>query len=139
MSLLRLNDGAKHQIASPTGIQQGMLRQRERNILRLTFLEGEDKFAEIKAALADPAKTESIIIYINENDPTIPDEHLLPPVAKDGTKLSGPAGGDDPYIGYTILGQVVEEDVVLTPGTPTSLPVYGRQLSIELGERQFGE
>ncbi len=139
MSLLKLTNGTKYRVAPPTGIQQGMLRQRERNILRVTFMEGKDKFAEIKAALADPANTESIIIYINENDPTIPDEHLLPPVAKDGTKLSGPAGGDDPYIGYTILGQVVEEDVVLKPGSPTDKPVYGRQLSIELGERQYGE
>ncbi len=137
MSLLRLNDGTKCKIAPPTGIQPGMLRQRERNIMRLTFLEGEDKFAEIKAALANPANTEKFVIYVNENDPTIPDAHLLPPVAKDGTELPGPA--QEAYNGYTILGQVVEEDVVLTPGTPTSLPVYGRQLSIELGERQFGE
>lgn len=139
MSLLKLANGTKYRVAPPTGIQPGMLRQRERNILRVTFLEGEDKFAGIKAALADPENTERFFIYINENDPTIPDEYLLPPVAEDGTEVPGPAGGDKPYIGYTILGQVVEEDVVLEPGTPTTPPVYGRQLSIELGERQYGE
>lgn len=137
MSLIRLDNGTKYAIESTTGIQQGMLRQRERNILRVTFAENESKFAEIKAAMADPANTDGIIIYMNENDPKISDEHLLPPVGADGQKLPGPA--QEAYRGYTILGQVTEEDRIVEPGTAKSPPVYARRLTVELGERQYGE
>lgn len=129
MSLVKLANGRKFEIESPTGLRDGILRQRERKILPLVFKEDADIFPTIRAAFADPANTETITVYYHESDPDKSDDVL------DAEK--GPAS--KVYEGFTIPGEVKEEDRVIREGTPESPPEYGRQLTIELGERQFGE
>lgn len=131
MSLVVLENGQRFEIESPTGTRDGVLRQRERNILPLTFRADDERFADIKAAFANSANTETITLYY----PEIPETATAAMLAPEG--IEPPA--HEVYEGYTIPGEIKEEDKILTPGTPTAPPAYGRQLSIELGQRQFGE
>ena len=127
MSLVKLFNGEKFEIESPAGLRDGILMQRERKILPLTFATtDESRFGAITAAFKDAAKTATITIYF-------PDEKET---ASDG-QLEGVA--QETYEGFTLTGEVKEETVVLEAGTPSALPVYGRKLSIEMGQRQLGE
>lgn len=132
MSLVVLKNGQRFEIEAPVGLREGVLRQRERQILPLTFKAGAERFAEIKAAFADPANTETITVYYPEMDETATDAMLAP-----SGDIAPPA--HEVYEGFTIPGEIKEEDKILTPGTPTAPPVYGRQLTIEMGQRQYGE
>lgn len=126
MSLVKLANGKKFKIEAPTGTRDGVLRQRERRILPLTFRADETAFADIKAAFAKAANTETITVYFPEENPTATD-----------AQLEGVA--NEVYEGFTIPGDIKEEDSVVEEGTPTKPPVWGRQLTIEMGQRQFGE
>lgn len=127
MSLVKLADGTKYEIESPTGTRDGVLRQRERKILPLVFsTAAESQFTKIKKAFADAEKTENITLYFPDEKATATD-----------AQLEGVA--HEVYEGYTIPGDVKESDIIVTPGTPTAPPEYGRQLTIELGQRQYGE
>lgn len=127
MSLVVLASGQRFEIESPTGTRDGVLRQRERNILPLTFIAASaDEFAEIKAAFSDPEQTEKITVYFPDEKQTATDE-----------QLEGVA--HEIYEDYTIPGDIKEEDKIISPGTPTAPPAYRRQLTIEIGQRQYGE
>lgn len=127
MSLVLLASGERFEIESPTGTRDGVLRQRERSILPLTFTASTaEEFARIKTAFADPERTEHITVYFPDEKDTASD-----------AQLEGVA--HKVYEGYTIPGEIKEEDKILIPGTPTEPPVYGRQLTIEMGRRQYGE
>ena len=132
MSIVRLADGQLFKIESPVGTRDSVLRMRERSILPIVFAEPESKFAAIEKAFSDPAKTETIQIFPHEDNTKLTDAQLFP----DGD-VPGPACEE--YAGYTLLGETKKEDKIVEAGTPTAPPVYGRQLTIELGQRQYGE
>ena len=127
MSLVKLSTGEKFEIESPAGLRDGIMMQRERKILPLTFAtRDEGRFAGITAAFKDAAKTASITVFFPEEKEAASDGQLAG-VAQEG------------YEGFTVPGEVKEETVMLEAGTPDAAPVYGRRLSIEMGQRQFGE
>lgn len=126
MSLVKLANGQKFEIEAPVGLREGVLRQRERKILLLVFRAGEADFAEIRAAFADGANVETVTLYYPDEKPDADDE-----------QLAGVA--HEVFVGFTVPGEVKEMEVMLEAGSPTRPPVYGRQLSIDLGQRQYGE
>lgn len=126
MSLVKLADGQRFEIEPPTGTRTGILRQRERNILPLVLKADGERFDEIRQAFLATEKTETITIYFPDEKETATD-----------AQLEGVA--HEIYEGFTIPGDVKESDIVTAPGTLTSPPVFGRQLTIELGQRQYGE
>lgn len=129
MSLVKLANGQKYEIEAPAAVGSGVLRQRERKILPLVFKADVSEFEAIKAAFRDPANTETLVVYFPDEKPGTSDEVLDAP--------NGPA--KEVYEGFTILGESKEEETVVTLGTSTAPPVYGRRLTIELGQRQYGE
>lgn len=127
MSLVKLLTGEKFEIEAPTGLRSSVLMQRERKILPLTFATtDESRFAAITAAFRDKGKTGTITVYFPDEKENATEEQLEG-VAKEG------------YDNFTLMGDAREELVLLAEGTPDSAPVYGRRLTIEMGQRQYGE
>ena len=127
MILVKLMTGKKLERESPTGLRDGISMQRERKILPLTFATSdESRFAAITEAFKDAGNTASITVYFPDEKENATD-----------AQLEGVAC--EVYEGFTLPGEVKEETVVLEAGTPATAPVYGRRLSIEMGQRQFGE
>lgn len=131
MSLVVMADGQKFQMEQPNE-RKGLLRNRERQILELTFRSASrEALAKIENLFADPEKTEQITVYYHEDDPSATDERLR------GEGENGPA--NKVFVGFTIPGDFVKGEVVKTEETPTAPAEYTNQLKVELGQRLFGE
>lgn len=126
MSLVVLANGERFEIEPPEGVHEGILHQRQRQILLLNFRAAVDQFNTIKKVFYDPQNTENIRIYFAEEKASATDE-----------QLEGVAHED--YQGFTMLGDIRETDKIIEEGTPARPPKYGRQLTIELGQRLYGE
>lgn len=121
MSLIRLTNGQKFSIAQPQE-GEGMMRNRKRRTLSLTFLAGAEDFDTIRSAFTAD-NLETITIYYPENEtPDEPDERLKGVSHK-------------VFEGYSLLGDWTDKEIETTKETRISAAVYGRQLSVTLGER----
>ena len=75
MSLIRLADGQKFEIAQPNE-GEGMLRNRKRSTVQITFRAAAEKFDSIRAAIV-PENLETFDIFYPDNETADePDEQL---------------------------------------------------------------
>lgn len=123
MSLIRLANGEKFEIDQPNE-GQGLMRNRQRKTLELKFRSTADAFERIKAAFT-AENLEFITVYYPENETADePDEQL------EGVSHKT-------FEGYTMIGEWIDKEVEVTPETRTTAAVYGRQLSVTLGEHML--
>lgn len=126
MSIVVLANGREYRVEDFTGLRTGVLNGRERSILPLVPLVEESEFDAVRAEFAEPANTERIKLYYHENNLGLTEEQR-------GDSIC------EVFEGYTLRGEWPEVPVILKEGTPDSPPVYGRRLTIEMGQRQYGE
>lgn len=121
MSLLRLANGHKYEIDQPNE-GEGMLRNRKRNTVKITFRAGAEQFDAIREDIK-PANLEPFTIYYPDNETADePDEQL------EGVS-------NKVFEGYTLIGDWEDKEVEVQQETSRTPAVYGRQLSVTLGER----
>lgn len=121
MSLIRLADGQKFEVEQPQE-GEGMMRNRRRKTLGLTFRAAETSFAAIRAAFV-PENLETITVYYPDNETADePDEQLEGVAHKD-------------FAGYSVIGEWTDKEVEKVAETSKSPAAYARQLSVTLGER----
>ena len=111
MSLIKLANGHKYEIEQPNE-GEGMLRNRRRNTVQITF----------RADIV-PDNLEIFTIYYPDNETADePDEQLTGVAHKD-------------FSAYALVGDWEDKEVEKQKETSKAPAVYGRQLSVTLGER----
>lgn len=121
MSLIRLQDGTKFEIDQPNE-GDGILRNRKRRIVKITFRANEDQFDAVRTAIT-PDNLETFSVYYPDNETANePDEQLIDVSNK-------------VFEGYTLIGDWEDKEVEVQQETSRTPAVYGRQLSVTLGER----
>ena len=121
MSLIRLANGHKYEIEQPNE-GEGMLRNRKRSTVQITFRAGAEQFDAIRADII-PENLESFRIYYPDNETADePDEQLAGVAHKD-------------FSAYALVGDWEDKEVEVQKETSKPPAVYGRQLSVTLGER----
>lgn len=121
MSLIRLADGQKFEIAQPNE-GEGMLRNRKRSTVQITFRAAAGQFDSIRAAIV-PENLETFDIFYPENETADePDEQL------EGVSHKT-------FEGYSLVGDWEDKEIEVQKETSKTMAVYGRQLSVTLGER----
>ena len=121
MSLIKLANGHKYEIEQPNE-GEGMMRNRRRNTVQLTFRADAEQFDAIRADIV-PDNLEIVTIdYPDHETADEPDEQLTGVAHKD---LSA----------YALVGDWEDKEVEKQKETSKAPAVYGRQLSVTLGER----
>lgn len=135
--LIKLANGSKYQVEDEVERREGIMRDRNRQIVAFALMNPPEDFEAIKREFDDRANTETILLYPNENDPSIPDEHLAPPTGHDGQELPGP--NREELTGYIWPGEHKERDKCTKKAGPDGPGEYTRQLVIEMGQRYYDE
>ena len=121
MSLIKLANGHKYEIEQPNE-GEGMLRNRRRNTVQITFRADAEQFDAIRADIV-PDNLEIFTIYYPDNETADePDEQLTGVAQKD-------------FSAYALVGDWEDKEVEKQKETSKAPAVYGRQLSVTLGER----
>ena len=121
MSLIKLANGHKYEIEQPNE-GEGMMRNRRRNTVQLTFRADAEQFDAIRADIV-PDNLEIFTIYYPDNETADePDEQLTGVAHKD-------------FSAYALVGVWEDKEVEKQKETSKAPAVYGRQLSVTLGER----
>ena len=121
MSLIKLANGHKYEIEQPNE-GEGMMRNRRRNTVQLTFRADAEQFDAIRADIV-PDNLEIFTIYDPDNETADePDEQLTGVAHKD-------------FSAYALVGDWEDKEVEKQKETSKAPAVYGRQLSVTLGER----
>jgi hypothetical protein len=121
MSLIKLDNGHKYEIEQPNE-GEGMMRNRRRNTVQLTFRADAEQFDAIRADIV-PDNLEIFTIYYPDNETADePDEQLTGVAHKD-------------FSAYALVGDWEDKEVEKQKETSKAPAVYGRQLSVTLGER----
>ena len=121
MSLIKLANGHKYEIEQPNE-GEGMMRNRRRNTVQLTFRADAEQFDAIRADIV-PDNLEIFTIYYPDNETADePDEQLTGVAHKD-------------FSAYALVGDWEDKEIELQKETSKAPAVYGRQLSVTLGER----
>ena len=121
MSLIKLATGHKYEIEQPNE-GEGMMRNRRRNTVQLTFRADAEQFDAIRADIV-PDNLEIFTIYYPDNETADePDEQLTGVAHKD-------------FSAYALVGDWEDKEVEKQKETSKAPAVYGRQLSVTLGER----
>ena len=121
MSLINLANGHKYEIEQPNE-GEGMMRNRRRNTVQLTFRADAEQFDAIRADIV-PDNLEIFTIYYPDNETADePDEQLTGVAHKD-------------FSAYALVGDWEDKEVEKQKETSKAPAVYGRQLSVTLGER----
>ena len=121
MSLIKLANGHKYEIEQPNE-GEGMLRNRRRNTVQITFRADAEQFDAIRADIV-PDNLEIFTIYYPDNETADePDEQLTGVAHKD-------------FSAYALVGDWEDKEVEKQKETGKAPAVYGRQLSVTLGER----
>ena len=121
MSLIKLANGHKYEIEQPNE-GGGMMRNRRRNTVQLTFRADAEQFDAIRADIV-PDNLEIFTIYYPDNETADePDEQLTGVAHKD-------------FSAYALVGDWEDKEVEKQKETSKAPAVYGRQLSVTLGER----
>ena len=121
MSLIKLANGHKYEIEQPNE-GEGMMRNRRRNTVQLTFRADAEQFDAIRADIV-PDNLEIFTIYYPDNETADePDEQLTGVAHKD-------------FSAYPLVGDWEDKEVEKQKETSKAPAVYGRQLSVTLGER----
>ena len=110
MSLIKLANGHKYEIEQPNE-GEGMMRNRRRNTVQLTFRADAEQFDAIRADIVPDNETADE-----------PDEQLTGVAHKD-------------FSAYALVGDWEDKEVEKQKETSKAPAVYGRQLSVTLGER----
>ena len=121
MSLIKLANGHKYEIEQPNE-GEGMLRNRRRNTVQITFRADAEQFDAIRADIV-PDNLEIFTIYYPDNETA--DEQ--------DEQLTGVAHKD--FSAYALVGDWEDKEVEKQKETSKAPAVYGRQLSVTLGER----
>ena len=121
MSLIKLANGHKYEIEQPNE-GEGMLRNRRRNTVQITFRADAEQFDAIRENIV-PDNLETFTIYYPDNETA--DEQ--------DEQLAGVAHKD--FFAYVLVGDWEDKEVEKQKETSKALAVYGRQLSVTLGER----
>lgn len=125
MSILRLANGQQFEIQQPNE-REGILEDRNRPITEFVFSGTPVQLDAIQEAIIKPENIETMtVVYHGSNAELSADQ------------LEGVANRD--FTGYTVVGPLTRERVTVEKGTLTQPPVYGWQLKVELGQRQYGE
>lgn len=125
MSLIKLANGQKFEIEPFSGEHETIIDGRRRNGLTFIFKASEENFLTIEAAFLQKSNLENITVYYPDEKETATDEQLQGVAHK-------------VYMGYTKLGEVLKTQILLESDI-SKPPVFGKQLSIEVGERYFDE
>ena len=121
MSLIKLANGHKYEIEQPNE-GEGMMRNRRRNTVQLTFRADAEQFDAIRADIV-PDNLEIFTIYYPDNETADePDEQLTGVAHKD-------------FSAYALVGDWEDKEVEKQKETSKAPAVYGRRLSVTLGER----
>ena len=121
MSLIKLANGHQSEIEQPNE-GEGMMRNRRRNTVQLTFRADAEQFDAIRADIV-PDNLEIFTIYYPDNETADePDEQLTGVAHKD-------------FSAYALVGDWEDKEVEKQKETSKAPAVYGRQLSVTLGER----
>ena len=121
MSLIKLANGHKYEIEQPNE-GEGMPRNRRRNTVQITFRADAEQFDAIRADIV-PDNLEIFTIYYPDNETADePDEQLTGVAHKD-------------FSAYALVGDWEDKEVEKQKETSKAPAVYGRQLSVTLGER----
>ena len=121
MSLIKLANGHKYEIEQPNE-GEGMMSNRRRNTVQLTFRADAEQFDAIRADIV-PDNLEIFTIYYPDNETADePDEQLTGVAHKD-------------FSAYALVGDWEDKEVEKQKETSKAPAVYGRQLSVTLGER----
>ena len=121
MSLIKLANGHKYEIEQ-SNEGEGMMRNRRRNTVQLTFRADAEQFDAIRADIV-PDNLEIFTIYYPDNETADePDEQLTGVAHKD-------------FSAYALVGDWEDKEVEKQKETSKAPAVYGRQLSVTLGER----
>ena len=121
MSLIKLANGHKYEIEQPNE-GEGMMRNRRRNTVQITFRADAEQFDAIRADIV-PGNLETFTIYYPDNETADePDEQLTGVAQKD-------------FSAYALVGDWEDKEVEKQKETSKAPAVYGRQLSVTLGER----
>ena len=121
MSLIKLANGHKYEIEQPNE-GEGMMRNRRRNTVQLTFRADAEQFDAIRADIV-PDNLEIFTIYYPDNETADePDEQLTGVAHKD-------------FSAYALVGDWEDKEVEKQKETSKAPAGYGRQLSVTLGER----
>ena len=121
MSLIKLANGHKYEIEQPNE-GEGMMRNRRRNTVQLTFRADAEQFDAIRADIV-PDNLEIFTIYYPDNETADePDEQLTGVAHKD-------------FSAYALVGDWEDKEVEKQKETSKAPAVSGRQLSVTLGER----
>ena len=121
MSRIKLANGHKYEIEQPNE-GEGMMRNRRRNTVQLTFRADAEQFDAIRADIV-PDNLEIFTIYYPDNETADePDEQLTGVAHKD-------------FSAYALVGDWEDKEVEKQKETSKAPAVYGRQLSVTLGER----
>ena len=121
MSLIKLANGHKYEIEQPNE-GEGMMRNRRRNTVQLTFRADAEQFDAIRADIV-PDNLEIFTIYYPDNETADePNEQLAGVAHKD-------------FSAYALVGDWEDKEVEKQKETSKAPAVYGRQLSVTLGER----
>ena len=121
MSLIKLANGHKYEIEQPNE-GEGMMRNRRRNTVQITFRADAEQFDAIRADIV-PGNLETFTIYYPDNETADePDEQLTGVAHKY-------------FSAYALVGDWEDKEVEKQKETSKAPAVYGRQLSVTLGER----
>ncbi len=124
--VVKLKNGEKFTIYQPHENTAGILRGRQRPTLEIPFAAQEKEFTDIQSAFT-AENLESLTIYYPENETKdTPDDQLQEVAQKE-------------FLGYQLVGEWKNAEVVKTPSAYGEQPVYDRQLSVVLGQLQYGE
>ena len=119
MSLIKLANGHKYEIEQPNE-GEGMMRNRRRNTVQLTFRADAEQFDAIRADIV-PDNLEIFTIYYPDNETADePDEQLTGVAHKD-------------FSAYALVGDWEDKEVEKQKETSKAPAVYGRQLRSENG------
>ncbi len=124
--VVKLKNGTKFTIKQPQENPNGILRGRQRAVLEIPFTAEENRFAEIQKAFTAES-LQQITVYYPENETAdTPDEQLEGVAQKE-------------FLGYQLIGEWKNEEVQQNADQYGAAPIYKRQLSVVLGQLQYGE
>ena len=125
MSVVKLADGQKFTIEQPQE-GTGLMRGRQRRTLQLDFAEEQERFEAIRAAFR-AENLALLTVYYPENETALTAD----------AQLAGVACKE--FAAFSIVGEWIDREEETAPATADTPAVYGRRLSVTLGERIFGE
>lgn len=124
--LLRLTNGEKFKILQPVENRNGVMRGRQRATLEMTFDEDTEQFERIQQQCSAENLKKIVVYYSDNEDAQTPDQQLEDVAQKE-------------FLGYQLVGEWKNLEVLKNEGNFESPPVYQRRLSVVLGQLQYGE